>query len=101
MLLNIKSSFILKQLFSYLGKREILKIVKYNQRLFNRLNINLIDYKIFSGRFLIFEENGKAKEFNCCSDEDNNLLYEGYYINGKKNGRGKEFLGNLLLFEGE
>ena len=42
-------------------------------------------------------------------DKENNLKYEGEFINGKKNGKGKEYIKNnnvynnefILLFEGE
>ena len=97
MLMNIKSSYVLKRHFSYIDEKELLKIVKYNKRLLKILKINLIDYKILSGRYLIYEEKGKAKEYNCYSNDDNNILYVGDYLNGK----GKEFIGSWLLFEGE
>ena len=34
-------------------------------------------------------------------DLENNLIFEGEYLNGIKNGKGKEFYKNLLLFDGE
>ena len=46
----------------------------------------------------MYEENGKAKEY---SDDDNNLVYEGEYLNGKRNGKGKEFINDWLFYEGE
>ena len=30
-----------------------------------------------------------------------NLIFKGYYLNGKRNGRGKEYKNNELIFEGE
>ena len=29
------------------------------------------------------------------------LLYKGEYLNGKRNGKGKEYLGRYLIFDGE
>ena len=97
-----------------------LKIIIHNKNLQNKIYISLINYKIFSGRYIIFEENnknkrkiynsfsdklifegeylnGKAKEY----DRYGNLVYEGEYLNGKRNGKGKEYFGRHLLFDGE
>ena len=53
----------------------------------------------FEGEYLNGERNGKGKEYNYFDGE---LIFEGEYLNGKRNGKGKEynFLGNLI-FEGE
>ena len=51
------------------------------------MNINLINYKIFSGRYIIYEEKGKGKEY----DNEDYLIFEGEYLNGKKNGKAKEY----------
>ena len=40
---------------------------------------------------------GFVKEFN----REGDLLYEGEYINGKRNGKGKTFMQDDLVFEGE
>ena len=37
------------------------KLVKYNKNLQNKLDINLIDYKNLSGKYIVYEENGKGK----------------------------------------
>ena len=42
------------------------------------MNINLINYKIYSGRYILFETNKKGKEYNSYKD---NLLYEDEYLN--------------------
>jgi hypothetical protein len=44
----IKSKYILKQIFNYLQKKNQLKIMKYNNKIKERLNINLVDYKNYS-----------------------------------------------------
>ena len=61
-------------------------MIKYNKNLQNRININILNYKILSGKYTIYEQNGKVKEYNSYNDQ---LMYEGGYINGKKNGEGK------------
>ena len=53
---------------------------------------------IFEGEFINGEENGKGKEYN----DEGDLIYEGEFINGQKNGVCKEYYnGNKLKFEGE
>ena len=42
---NIKSDYILKKLFYYLLKNKSLDIIKYNNNIKKRLNINIKDYK--------------------------------------------------------
>ena len=49
MLRNIKSKYILKIIFSKLNDERKLLLVKYNNKIKNRLNIDLIDYKFLSG----------------------------------------------------
>ena len=99
MLNNIKSLFFIKICFSYLNEKRKLNFIKYNKNLQNLLEINLINYKIFSGRFLIIDKNAKGKEYSCYHDM---LLFEGEYLNGKRNGKGKEFSdGGNLIYEGE
>ena len=41
----------------------------------------------------------KGKEYNY--NEKGNLLFEGKYLNGKRNGKGKNYLYGKLIFEGE
>ena len=43
------------------------------------------------------EKNGKGKE----NDYKGNLVFDGEYLNGEKNGKGKEFYYGKLEFEGE
>ena len=51
----------------------------------------------FEGEYLNGKKNGKGKEY--CYD---NLKYEGEYLNGKRNGKGKEYDGfGKIKFEGE
>ena len=100
MLENIKSSYFIKIIFSFLNEKTKLKLLKYNKCLQNIMNINLINYKISSGRYIVREENGNIKEYSSYDDE---LLFEGEYLNGERNGKGKEYdwLSGKLTFEGE
>jgi len=95
---NIKSIDIIKKIFSNLDEKIKLKTIKYNKKLQNQFNINLIKYKFFSGRYIVYDSNGKGKEY----DFDGNLKFEGEYLNGKRNGKGKEYSYNgEIEFEGE
>ena len=98
MLKNTKSIIILKKFFTLLDEKTKLDIIKYNKNMQNILDISLINYKTFSGRYILYGKNGKGKEY----DYDGSLIYEGEYLNGKRNGKGKEYNYNgLLIFEGE
>ena len=126
MLVNTTKYFI-KLIFSYLYKKRKLNLIKYNKKLQELADISLINYKFLSGKYIIFEKDGKAKEYSGkydvilyeggylngkrngkevqynyqCSTEDE-YKYEGEYLNGKRNGKGKEYYyDNQLLFEGE
>ena len=99
MLKSIKSIYIIKILFIYVNEKLKLKIVKYNKILQNNININLINYKFFTGKYIIYESNRIGKEYD---GYDDTLKFEGEYINGERNGKGKEYLDiDKLFFEGE
>ena len=93
MLDNIKSSYITQILFSYLTELHKLKLAKYSKKLKNKI-LCLINYKIYSGRYIIYETKFKGKEYN---GYNNKLIYEGEYLNGERNGTGKEFFDNGYL----
>ena len=99
MFLNIKSSYIMKKIFAYQSEELKLKICKYNKSLQNILNINLINYKTLSGRYILYETKEKGKEYYSFN---NKLIFEGEYLNGKRNGKGKEYYDDsIVIFEGE
>ena len=99
MLNKIKSQFFTKILFSNIIYKNKLKLIKYNKRFQKFFDLCLTDYKIFSGRYITHEENGKVKEYDAYN---NKLIFEGEYLNEKKNGKGKEyFVDGGLKFEGE
>ena len=99
MLQNSKSIYFIKRLFTFVDEKNKLDIIKYNKNMQNILDISLINYKFFSDRDIIFEKNGKGKEYDKYNDK---LLFEGEYLNGERNGKGKEYDCNgNLIFEGE
>ena len=53
---------------------------------------------IFEGEYLDGKRNGKGKKYY----DDGKLMFEGEYLDGKRNGKGKEYYKNgQLKFEGE
>ena len=98
MLQNIKSSYFIKLIYTFIEESKKLKLIRYNKSMQNNLDISTINYKYFSGRYIIYESNGIGKEYN---GEDDTLLFEGEYLNWEKNGQGKKYLDDTLLFEGE
>ena len=47
--------------------------------------------------YVLNNGNGKVKEYN-----DDRLIFEGEYVNGKRNGKGKEYdYDGKLIFDGE
>ena len=96
---NIKSSFILKDIFLFLNEKQKLNLIIYNKQLQNIFGIDIKAYKKVSGKYKIGEKNGKGKEYSLLG---NILIYEGEYLNGKRNGKGKEYnIFDKLVFEGE
>ena len=95
--LSVKSKHILKIIFSNLDKKKKLLLIKYNKKYHNYMNINIEDYKKISGKIKIGGINDYGKEYDL---NKLTLKFEGYYKNGKKNGKGKEFDENKI-FEGE
>ena len=87
MLENIKSHYTIKIIFSIIDEKIKLGLVKYNKRLQNKIEIRLLNYKLFSKRYIIYETNGKGKEYFY----NDKLIFEGEYKIGLKNGDGKEF----------
>ena len=75
-----------------------LKILKLNKKLKTKLDIDLINYKIIKGKYILGSPNGKVKEYNCFDDK---LIFEGEYLDGKRNGIGKEYENNKIIFEGK
>ena len=96
---NIKSIYIIKTIFYTLNRSIFLNFINYNKKIQNKLCINIEDYKNLGNRTKIIENNGLGKEYKLNTDI---LIFEGEYLHGKKNGKGKEFYENgQIKFEGE
>ena len=98
---NIKSKYIVKYALSYMNEKTKLYLIKYSKRLQNITNISLINYKVFSGKYIIYDNNNnkKGKEYKYYGDK---LIYEGEFLNLKKHGKGKEYYYNgNIEYEGE
>ena len=100
MLKNIKSSYFINTIFSFLNEKQKLKIIKFNKNLQKYFNIAINYYKFFTNKFIIYESNRIGKEYDGLFGT---LLYEGEYLNGERNGKGKEYddLNGKLSYEGE
>ena len=121
---EVKSSHILKAIFYFINEKQKLNLIIYNKKFQKLFGVDIKNYKILSGKYstvkkngngkgrvyilktkrLIFEgeflngkKNGKGKEFN----EDGNLEFEGEYLNGERNGQGKEYNNGKLKYEGK
>ena len=86
----------------FLQEAKKLKLIKYNKSLQKIFDINIINFKYFSRKYIIYESNGIGKEY---FGYDNQLIYEGGFLNGERNGKGKEYYCTRELrklnFEGE
>ena len=120
---SIKSKRIFKCIFSLLDKRKKLILLNYNKTLQYKIGVDIDDYKketkteklgeknglgkeyiissnilMFEGEFLNWKRNGKGKEYY----ENGEIKYKGEYLNGKRNGKGKEYYETgKIKFEGE
>ena len=74
MLNKIKSLYVYSTILSGLEERQKLKLARYNKKLQDNMNRSLINYIIFSGRYIIYEGIGKIKEYDYYS---NRLIYRG------------------------
>ena len=95
---GVKSSYIIKSIFSYLKESRKIKLVAFNKKYQNKFGIKIEDIKITSGKLKFAPWNGYGKEFCLKSGE---LIYEGEYLNGKRNGKGKEYENGEVIFEGK
>ena len=91
MLKKSKSIYFIKKLFTFVDEKTKLDIIKYNKNMQNIMDINLTNYKFYGEKYVVYEENGKGKEYDGNYDI---LLFEGEYLNGKRNGKGKEYYGD-------
>ena len=61
MLEKIKSIYLVKIIFSLIDEQRKLELVKYSKNIQNKLDINIMNYRIFSGIDLIEEIMEKGK----------------------------------------
>ena len=99
MLKNIKSTFFFRLMFSYIEEIQKLKLIRRNKSLQNNLNISIINYIFASRRHIVYESNGQGIESDICGNSG--LIFKGYFLNGERNGKGKEYENHKLRFEGE
>ena len=60
-MLKYKKSFIiLKIVFSNLNEKK-LKLIKYSKNLQNKLNVKFINYILYTGKYIIYENKKKVK----------------------------------------
>ena len=98
---EIRAKGILQIIFSYIHDKTKLYVINYNKSLHQKLEIDLEFVKKISGKYRKGRLKGKdiGKEYSL---EEDILIFEGEYLNGKKNGHGKEFyLNGDIKFEGE
>ena len=96
---SILSKYIQRELFLYLNEKQILDMIIYNKQLQMIFQKDIKDYQRISGKYKIGEKNGIGRIYMFNTDE---LIFEGEFLNGKKNGKGKEYYyRGELKFDGE
>ena len=90
----INSIYIKKSIFSFLLEKQKLKMIQYSKELQKICIIDIEYYKKISGKYKIVGNNGKWKEYIINA---NIMIFEGEYLNGERNGKGKEYYKNGKL----
>ena len=88
MLKDIKSPQIFKNIFSFVEENKKLILVKHNKYIQNKINISLLNYKLFSVKYIIYDINGNGKIYD---SKSNQLISEGKYLNDIKIGKRKKY----------
>ena len=95
----VKSNYIFQYILSFLSEYKKLSLINYNKQYHHKLNLDIEYYKEVSRKYKIAEKNGEGKEYKLYS---NKKIFEGEYLNRKRNGKGKEYYEKgELKFEGE
>ena len=103
MLDNIKSSHFSIIIFSFIDVKRKLNLVKYNKSLQKKLDLDLYYYRLFSEKYTEKGSNGNIIEYSKklrFIENKYNKIFEGEYLNGKRNGKGKEYETGRIIFEG-
>ena len=90
---NIKSSYFIKLIFTFVEEVQKLKLVRYNKSIQRNLDISIINYKFFKGNYIIYESKKIGKEYRWYDDT---LIFEGEYLNGKRNGMEPDMI-NMII----
>ena len=99
MITKIKSKVVIKLIFKNIELNIKLKLIKKNKNLQKINNISIYHYKYFSNSYIIYDAKTKGKEYD---SYNNKLLFEVEYLNGERNGQGKEYCEeDIMKFEGE
>ena len=94
---KVKYKYIIENIFSCLKENIKLTIIVHNKKYQNLFGLDTEYYKNKSGKYRMIEKNGICKEYTL---KENKLIFEGEFKNGKKNGKGKEYIMGILFFEG-
>ena len=101
MLAIIRSTYFIKIVFSSIRESTKLKLLKYSKEFQKLLQLTLINYKLFKNKYVVIDKSNHAKEIEYINNREY-VAFEGDYLNGQRNGKGKEYLyDGSLLFEGE
>ena len=96
---SVKSYYILQEIFSFLKIENFLNLIIYNKQLQKKFGYNLEYYKKISGKYRLYNKCGRGEVYKLNTKIK---LFEGEYLNGERNGNGKEFYDDgKLKFEGE
>ena len=95
---GIHSFYMTNKIFSFLNINKRLKIIIYNKKYQKLFKIGIEEYKEVSGRYKIGGNSGTVKEYSLISDS---LVFEGEYLKGERNGKGKEYDFGNLKYDGE
>ena len=96
---RIRNFYNFKEIFSFLEPSKKFDIIIYNRKLQEKFEVNINDYKRRNGKYKKDEKNGKGCIFILNTDI---LIFEGEFLNGKRNGEGKEYYKDgKLKFEGK
>ena len=74
MLKNIKSTYFIQLVFTYVDDKPKLKLIKYNKSLRKIIDIYIGHYIYFSGKYTVYESNGIGKVYDGYNDT---LIFEG------------------------
>ena len=78
---NVKSTYFINDIFTFINDKRKFEIVLYNKNIQKILGLTILDFRRISGKYIIGDPNKEGKEYNYKGE----LLFEGEYLNGKRN----------------